>query len=49
MAGVRPRGFALATEIADWLVVRGVPFRQAHEISGACVATAESRASSCGI
>lgn len=43
MAASAPRGFALATEIADWLVVRGVPFRQAHEISGACVATAEAR------
>ena len=38
-----PQGFALATEIADWLVVRGVPFRDAHEVSGACVAAAEAR------
>lgn len=35
MAASAPQGFALATEIADWLVVRGVPFRDAHEISGA--------------
>lgn len=38
-----PRGFSLATEIADWLVRRGVPFRSAHEIAGACVAHCESR------
>jgi len=38
-----PQGFALATEIADWLVMRGMPFRQAHEVSGACVAAAEAR------
>ena len=43
MAAAAPEGFALATEIADWLVVRGVPFRDAHEISGACVAAAEAR------
>ena len=43
MAASAPQGFALATEIADWLVVRGVPFRDAHEISGACVAAAEAR------
>ncbi|MFI0433712.1 MAG: argininosuccinate lyase [Candidatus Nanopelagicales bacterium] len=43
MSSSAPRGFALATEIADWLVVRGVPFRDAHEISGACVAAAEAR------
>ena len=38
-----PRGYALATEIAEWLVQRGVPFRDAHEISGACVRAAEVR------
>lgn len=43
MARSAPEGFALATEIADWLVVRGVPFRDAHEISGNCVALAEAR------
>jgi argininosuccinate lyase len=26
--------FLLATDIADWLVLKGVPFRQAHEIVG---------------
>ncbi|MDN6782332.1 argininosuccinate lyase [Bifidobacterium mongoliense] len=38
-----PTGFALATDIAEWLVKQGVPFRHAHELSGACVKTAESR------
>jgi argininosuccinate lyase len=38
-----PDGFALATEIADWLVRRGVAFRDAHEIAGLCVAAAEER------
>ncbi|RFU33563.1 hypothetical protein B7463_g2784, partial [Scytalidium lignicola] len=31
----------LATEIADYLVRKGVPFREAHHISGRCVALAE--------
>ncbi|MCB0915476.1 MAG: argininosuccinate lyase [Actinobacteria bacterium] len=43
MAASAPVGFALATEIADWLVQRGVPFREAHEVSGGCVALAEAR------
>lgn len=30
-------GFALATDIAEYLVARGVPFREAHEIVGALV------------
>ncbi|HUO04982.1 MAG TPA: argininosuccinate lyase [Candidatus Binataceae bacterium] len=30
-------GFALATDLAEYLVARGVPFRQAHEIVGAIV------------
>ncbi|GAA4892508.1 argininosuccinate lyase [Stackebrandtia albiflava] len=38
MADSAPRGFSLATEIADWLVRRGVPFRDAHEVTGAVVA-----------
>ena len=43
MAASAPEGFALATEIAEWLVGQGVPFRDAHEISGACVRAAEVR------
>ena len=38
-----PQGFALATDIAEWLVRRGVAFRDAHEIAGACVRAAEER------
>jgi len=36
-------GHALATEIADFLVKQGVPFANAHEISGRAVAVAEAR------
>jgi argininosuccinate lyase len=38
-----PQGFALATDIAEWLVRSGVVFREAHEIAGACVRAAEAR------
>lgn len=31
----------LATDLADYLVKRGVPFRETHHISGECVALAE--------
>ncbi len=43
MAELAPLGFALATDIAEWLVKQGVPFRVAHELSGEAVALAESR------
>ena len=33
----------LATDLADWLVRKGVPFRQAHHLVGEAVALAESR------
>ncbi|MDB5983363.1 MAG: argH1 [Pseudomonas sp.] len=36
-----PLGFTLATEVADWLAVRGVPFKEAHEITGALVQVCE--------
>jgi len=42
MAEQAPRGFSLATDIADWLVRARVPFREAHEISGACVRYCEA-------
>jgi len=42
MAASAPEGFALATEIAEWVVQQGVPFREAHDIAGACVRKAES-------
>lgn len=38
-----PAGFTLATDLAEWMVRQGVPFRVAHEASGACVRIAESR------
>ena len=43
MAELAPAGFTLATDIAEWLVRQGVPFRSAHEIAGASVRAAESR------
>jgi argininosuccinate lyase len=36
-------GFTLATEVADWLAVRGVPFSEAHDVSGALVRFCESK------
>jgi argininosuccinate lyase len=36
-------GFLTATDLADHLVGRGVPFREAHERAGAAVRTAEAR------
>ncbi|HZE37322.1 MAG TPA: argininosuccinate lyase [Stackebrandtia sp.] len=38
MAAAAPKGFSLATEVADWLVRKGVPFKDAHETTGALVA-----------
>ena len=43
MAKSAPEGFALATDIAEWLVREGVAFRIAHEVAGACVQRAESQ------
>ncbi len=43
MAALAPAGYTLATDIAEWLVRRGVPFRVAHEAAGAAVRTAEAR------
>src|SRR5207249_4554765 len=36
-------GFALATDVAEWLVRRGIPFRTAHEVAGECVRVCEAR------
>jgi argininosuccinate lyase len=41
MAALAPQGFSLATDVAEWLVRAGVPFRDAHEIAGACVRRCE--------
>ena len=41
MAELAPAGFSLATDVAEWLVKRHVPFRDAHEITGSLVRYAE--------
>ncbi|MCC3655138.1 argininosuccinate lyase [Streptomyces sp. S07_1.15] len=41
MEELAPAGFSLATDIAEWLVKRGVPFRVAHEVAGECVQECE--------
>jgi argininosuccinate lyase len=41
MAALAPQGFSLATDVAEWLVRQGVPFRVAHELAGACVRRCE--------
>ncbi|MFZ0832587.1 MAG: argininosuccinate lyase [Mycobacterium sp.] len=43
MASLAPAGYTLATDVAEWLVRQGVPFRVAHEAAGAAVRTAEVR------
>ena len=43
MAELAPQGFSLATDVAEWLVREGVPFREAHELAGACVRVCEER------
>ena len=41
MAALAPQGFSLATDVAEWLVREGVPFREAHEVAGAAVRRCE--------
>ena len=42
------QGFTTATDLADWLVrVLGMPFRQAHHVTGALVRLAEDKG--CGL
>jgi argininosuccinate lyase len=41
LAELAPQGFSLATDVAEWLVREGVPFRVAHEVAGACVRRCE--------
>jgi argininosuccinate lyase len=43
LAAAAPVGFSLATEVADWLVRKHVPFRDAHEITGRLVALCSAR------
>ena len=42
MALAASTGFSLATEIADYLAKKSVPFSQSHEAAGKCVAMCES-------
>ncbi|HWD61439.1 MAG TPA: argininosuccinate lyase [Humibacter sp.] len=42
MRELAPQGYSLATDVAEWLVKQHVPFRDAHEITGALVAYAEA-------
>jgi argininosuccinate lyase len=42
MAAAAPTGFSLATEIADYLAKKNIPFAQAHEAAGKCVALCEA-------
>ena len=41
LAALAPEGFSLATDVAEWLVREHVPFREAHEVAGACVRRCE--------
>jgi argininosuccinate lyase len=41
LESLAPAGFSLATDVAEWLVRSGVPFREAHELAGACVRRCE--------
>ncbi|OBC05860.1 argininosuccinate lyase [Mycobacterium sp. 852013-50091_SCH5140682] len=43
MAALAPQGYTLATDIAEWMVRQGIPFRIAHEAAGAAVRAAEAR------
>ncbi len=43
MHELAPQGFSLATDVAEWLVREGVPFRVAHEVAGSCVRSCEER------
>lgn len=43
LAELAPQGFALATDIAEWLVREGVPFRVAHELAGEAVQVCEAK------
>jgi argininosuccinate lyase len=43
LQALAPQGFSLATDVAEWLVRAGVPFRVAHEVAGECVRRCERR------
>jgi argininosuccinate lyase len=37
LESLAPMGYSLATDVAEWLVKQGVPFREAHEVTGELV------------
>ncbi|MDR3360371.1 MAG: argininosuccinate lyase [Bifidobacteriaceae bacterium] len=43
MAALATKGHALATDVAEWMVKRGVPFREAHEATGRAVKAADAQ------
>ena len=43
LAASAPQGFALATDVAEYLVKQGIPFREAHEVVGELVAWCDAR------
>jgi argininosuccinate lyase len=43
-----PAGFALATDVAEWLVRQGMPFREAHEVAGRLVSYCEQHGTDLG-
>lgn len=43
LEGALEQGYVCATDLADYLVLEGVPFREAHHIVGGLVREAESR------
>ncbi|MCX6565187.1 MAG: argininosuccinate lyase [Candidatus Aminicenantes bacterium] len=43
----KPDASLLATDLADYLTEKGLPFREAHGVAGAVVAYAESQGKSC--
>ena len=47
MRAALARGFLNATELADYLVGKGLPFREAHHVTGRAVAHAEAKG--CGL
>jgi len=43
MRAAAGQGFALATDMADWLVRQGVPFARAHDVAGTAVRFCEAQ------
>ena len=43
LEGALEQGYVCATDLADYLVLQGVPFREAHHIVGGLVRTAEDK------